>query len=1428
MGFLTAITALVTAYSVYDAKERARKAKNKAKDAAEERKGFELVTDGAVSSLPKVYGRALIGGTRVFHATSNNFNYVASNADKQFVTADPRLLNPTIETISSVQGDNLTFNLELTAYIAGNGSALDHSISGSKNEFLYIQQALCQGPIKSVRDILIEENLSYTDPLLGNNLENKEGVETKAGFRADCHYGATPVADAIITANLPGRSTALFTKAASLSAVVKLSRDDPQFSRVIDIKSFLEGSLIRTFLPSGAGWRYSNVGELAYSTNNAEVLLDYLIDPIAGKGLPLSKINLESFKKAADICKRIVKTSAITGGRIWSPTDQVGVVLARDLPLYEANIVIDVTKPVRENVSRIVATMPTARLVWSQGQYKLQMQVPLTNNDIEFAGELTDDDFALGSSFEINEPSSDERLNFATVRFSNEAIDFKEDSVSWPPKQSGTYLKGVGASFYAVVGGWGTKNAAQLLLNALGVWNGGASSSTMSWKFVIKNGGSHTFKWAVDNNGSLSVNIPGQSTISRSLSYSNTDQFTFTANKNDIITVNVTVTDSGGLYGFAGQVSDSGSGIPWTSRSPAYTDFVTVTQSNTVYNTLLAEDNGVLLESDTFVDTITNYYHALAKAEELVRTSRIAATVNFKYIIKDKFYEPGDFIKLNSDTLNLNNLIVLVEDIKLSEDATAEVTGTRFDASQLAWNVADDVYVAPQNGYSLPLSAPTNLKFDTNTTNPANSAGLATWDAVSDDVSGYIVYTNESGNFTANGFPLFNEVGRTPKTSFEIPKTSALTGLVGVRAYSKTNKSELVYTGGIVFNNRKVVLTPSNPGFLKSKLGVLTPAQIMLTATITGYINPKLRWYLDDVLATVATETLQMFDEHGQLCEDEYSNVIITETLNVNGTIAYNGRTLTVEPFTSATFKSYRLEVREAQYENSNVSLISQSGQLYSIEEPADASRIVLNNEVAMLLADAAGVVASYPSVAAVVKVFEGDVDSTSQWTITKTNTSGLTTTLVNNSGSIQLAVTNMIDSLDLGYVTLTATKASKTITKDFTIVKVKAGSIGQNARTISLSASAQAIAYENSGLNPTPSSTTITATAFNTQGTPYYEFTVNGVVAQNNTSNTFVYSAPVNYASFPIQIAVKLREVFDNGTILATDSLSVIGLRPGVNGADGQSTIQGYLTNEGHTAPATAEGYVLSLANAGGTFFVFEGLSDVTGLCTFNILNGDLGTVVNIALDESNATMLAEDSQTILTETQGNPSLTNTFEDENTAVILTEDSQSILVEAAEVLSNDLYVQSTINGLTFAIAKATGVYSLSGEWSLSSDSVTFKVTASYNTVTILKEYTITKSKAGRNGLLYQVTVTSSNGNIFRTNQSLTTTLGALVFENGVDITSLIPANRFVWRRASLVPRPSPYDDAAWNATHSTGYKQIRINVDDVYSKATFFCDVLNA
>lgn len=85
---------------------------------------------------------------------------------------------------------------------------------------------------------------------------------------------------------------------------------------------------------------------------------------------------------------------------------------------------------------------------------------------------------------------------------------------------------------------------------------------------------------------------------------------------------------------------------------------------------------------------------------------------------------------------------------------------------------------------------------------------------------------------------------------------------------------------------------------------------------------------------------------------------------------------------------------------------------------------------------------------------------------------------------------------------------------------------------------------------------------------------------------------------------------------------------------------------------------------------------------------------------------------------------------------------------------------------------------------------------------------------------YRVEILSENGLIFK-NGIVQTTLSAIVYKGADDVTNVLDANQFRWKKIN-------YDgtlDIAWNNIHAGGTKTITITSEDIYKRATFNCEI---
>jgi len=135
--------------------------------------------------------------------------------------------------------------------------------------------------------------------------------------------------------------------------------------------------------------------------------------------------------------------------------------------------------------------------------------------------------------------------------------------------------------------------------------------------------------------------------------------------------------------------------------------------------------------------------------------------------------------------------------------------------------------------------------------------------------------------------------------------------------------------------------------------------------------------------------------------------------------------------------------------------------------------------------------------------------------------------------------------------------------------------------------------AYTSGGsvIKPTdssPISSTITATASNFTGTPYYEFYLNGVLVQeSSTTNTYEYYPPAALTSNDT-IEVQVREGSTTAEVLASDNTTLFQLD------DSGSNISIVLSNQTHTLPTT-DGGTVTYTNSSTDISVYEGATQLT-----------------------------------------------------------------------------------------------------------------------------------------------------------------------------------------------------------------------------------------
>lgn len=154
-------------------------------------------------------------------------------------------------------------------------------------------------------------------------------------------------------------------------------------------------------------------------------------------------------------------------------------------------------------------------------------------------------------------------------------------------------------------------------------------------------------------------------------------------------------------------------------------------------------------------------------------------------------------------------------------------------------------------------------------------------------------------------------------------------------------------------------------------------------------------------------------------------------------------------------------------------------------------------------------------------------------------------------------------------------------------------GDGGIDAMYCKLSSTDLSIEFDTAGNIPDPSSITLIATVYSlaTGVVPYYEFFMNGVSlgASSTTNSKEVSLSGKVYSDMPLGFSVEIRDSWESGDIIATDQLSVIGMKAGEN------AVQYTIDNGSHGVPASSTGVVSSYAGSGANIQVYEGSTLLT-----------------------------------------------------------------------------------------------------------------------------------------------------------------------------------------------------------------------------------------
>jgi hypothetical protein len=269
------------------------------------------------------------------------------------------------------------------------GAAVSFAETGSAtNKYLYVDYVLCEGTIEGLREFYIDDwqlPVDQVGALNGGSLVTVNADRYKDRVQLRFFPGvnfanprSSPVGSTVkgdIFAEAPSfTSDMVYNGLAVIFAryewrEIKTQEDsdnNPFSGSIPKLQATVLGRKVASLQnATSEAFEYQTSGySERYSTNPAEILLDYLRNPRYGKGMVNSEIEWDSFRKSAAKCNQIVEyVNGIRG------------------PILTTNAVLDTASTIFNNTKLLLTNM-RGYLPYVQGKYKLKIEDAGNETDI--------------------------------------------------------------------------------------------------------------------------------------------------------------------------------------------------------------------------------------------------------------------------------------------------------------------------------------------------------------------------------------------------------------------------------------------------------------------------------------------------------------------------------------------------------------------------------------------------------------------------------------------------------------------------------------------------------------------------------------------------------------------------------------------------------------------------------------------------------------------------------------------------------------------------------------------------------------------------------------------------------------------------------------------------------------------------------------
>jgi len=344
----------------------------------------------AVKGVVKAVGNIISGVVKAIgNVVSAVVNFVASPFMGMFGVPDAPSGAAEAERQQGilVQKSGSNVNIPIVYGYRKVGGIVDFAETGSdNNRYLWVTYVLCEGPIEGLHELYIDDNQLPEGIISPLNEGRAIEIDTgKYAGRVQLQFANVPyfysnlrqhpVIGNNICRTAPGwKDSMIYNGLAVVFArfewkEIKTQEDsdnNPFSGSIPKLQATVLGRKVASLQnATSEAFEYQTSGySERYSTNPAEILLDYLRNPRYGKGMVNSEIEWDSFRKSAAKCNQIVEyVNGIRG------------------PILTTNAVLDTASTIFNNTKLLLTNM-RGYLPYVQGKYKLKIEDAGNETDI--------------------------------------------------------------------------------------------------------------------------------------------------------------------------------------------------------------------------------------------------------------------------------------------------------------------------------------------------------------------------------------------------------------------------------------------------------------------------------------------------------------------------------------------------------------------------------------------------------------------------------------------------------------------------------------------------------------------------------------------------------------------------------------------------------------------------------------------------------------------------------------------------------------------------------------------------------------------------------------------------------------------------------------------------------------------------------------